>query len=89
MGNAYAPVVEPFVVQDTYVTALHDVEHVGEGAYRFTFVVAQKSIYNGEDENVVVARLIMHPKAIIQGSMWALRAVGARCGKWCSLIPMH
>lgn len=80
MGMAYAPVVtEPVVIQDIYASALHDVECVGEGAYRFTFVVSQRAAGGALQEQVITCRLIMPKKAILHGCMWALREIGAKC----------
>lgn len=88
MGREYAPVVEPIVVQDTYVTGLHDVEGVGEGAFRFTFIVTQKSIFDHRTEHVVVARLVLHRRAVYHAAKWALKAIGARCGSQI-MMAMH
>lgn len=80
MDLGIAPVVEPFVVQDTFATGLHDVEDMGEGLYRFTFFVKQKSTYDGQgDERVVVARLVLSTSAIFHGCKWALTAIGVKC----------
>lgn len=80
MDVGVAPLVEPYVVQDIFATGLHDVEEVGDGHYRFTFFVKQKSTYDGQgEERVVVARLVLSTSAILYGCKWALSAIGVKC----------
>lgn len=80
MNVCAAPLVEPYVVQDTFATGLHDVEDLGEGHYRFTFFVKQRNGYDGQgDERIVVARLVLSTSAILHGCKWALMAIGVKC----------
>lgn len=79
MQTAEAPLVEPFVVQDVYVSGLHDIEHLGEGEYRFTFFVKQRSALDGSDERVVVARIVMCTSSILSGIQQTMRMLGRSC----------
>lgn len=67
------PLVEPVVIQDIFVTDLHNVEHVGDGVYRFTFFVSQQG------DRVCAARLVLESAAILRAATWALRAIGFGC----------
>lgn len=77
--EAFAPLAEPYVVQDTYVTGLHDVEHLGEGEYRFTFYVKQRSSLDGIEELVVAARIIMCTSSILSSIQQTMRMLGRSC----------
>lgn len=70
--DSHLPLVEPIAVLDTLVSELTEVEHVGGGRYRFTFI-------DGAGENQVNARLVLSTPAIFRAATWALRTIGARC----------
>lgn len=80
MQTAEAPLVEPFVVPDVYVSGLHDVEHLGEGEYRLTFFVKQRC---GDREllvqHVVAARLVMSLTSVFLLAKSLLKAIGVQC----------
>lgn len=71
----YAPVTEPFVVQDTYATGMLRVESVGPDTFRFVFYVDQVSTY-GERERVIVSRLVMPADAAREAARAALIEMG-------------
>jgi hypothetical protein len=71
------PLSEPIIVPDVFVTGLADVEHLGDGVFRFTFFTQQK--LGDEHEHIVVARLILASAAIYLAAKWALKAIGLRC----------
>lgn len=77
----HAPLSEPVVIQDIFVSALAQIEDLGEGIMRFTFTARQKSIhdYAGVVENVVVARLIMPVGAALGGTKETMKALGYSC----------
>ena len=74
------PVTEPIIIQDTFVTALHDIEDLGEGNFRFVFIAKQRSSYDGtSQEHVVVAKLVAPTMTVFHAAMWALKAIGVKC----------
>lgn len=74
------PLVEPFVVPDTYATGLHDIEHLGDGLYRLTLYAKQRSAMDGHsEERIVVARLVLSTMSIFHSAQWALKAIGVQC----------
>lgn len=54
--------LEMFGVPDVFVTGLGDIENIGGGCWRFTFVTSQE--INGRREQVVVAKIIMPAEAL-------------------------
>ena len=66
-----APVAEPFVVQDVFVSGLLRIEAVAPDTFRFVFFVNQVSSF-GEMERVIVARLVVGAEAARAGSMATL-----------------
>jgi len=66
-----APVAEPFVVQDVFVSGLLRIEAVAPDTFRFVFYVNQVSSF-GEMERVIVARLVVGAEAARAGSVATL-----------------
>ena len=60
---------------DIYASGLASAEDIGDGQWRFVFYVNQRSLYGGEEERVVVARLVMPAAAAVVGSFTALNAM--------------
>lgn len=80
MHTEQATLVETFVVQDVYVSGLHDIENLGEGDYRFTFYVKQRSTQDQmTDDRIVVARIVMSTSSILSGIQQTMRALGRSC----------
>lgn len=78
--ETFAPLAEPYVVQDTYVTGVHDVEHLGDGEYRLIFFVKQRSICDDTSgDRVVAARLVMSLPAVFALAKLALHSIGVKC----------
>lgn len=69
---------EPVVVQDTYASGLSHVEECGDGNYRFTFFVRQRSTYGG-DENNIVARIVLPASAVHAAIKTTMRELGIKC----------
>jgi hypothetical protein len=78
--------VEPAIVPDTYVSGLYDVEDLGDGTFRFTFFAKQRSVHDGKEERVVVARIVIGASAILHAAKWALSAIGMRC--YCAALHL-
>lgn len=70
--EAQNQMVEPFVVPDTYVNGLGEVEYVGGGDFRFTFF----SLQHGE--RVAVAKLVCSAETVPAAAHMALSAVVER-----------
>jgi len=79
MHPVAVPLSEPVIVPDVYVTGLHDVEHLGEGDYRFIFYVKQKGPDGISEERLLVARMVMSTTGIFLACKRALKAIGLTC----------
>jgi hypothetical protein len=74
MTTDHAPVVEPFVVQDTLATDLVRIEELKGGLMRFVFAVDQ---FNGSDmEKVVVSKVVMSTDAAREAAKSTLHITG-------------
>lgn len=76
MPDRPSPLTDPVPIQDLFVSGLADVEDLGSGCWRFTFFVHQKSIESGEDERVVVERIVMPLPAIAHAIKLTASAIG-------------
>ncbi len=70
---------EPIVVPDVFVTDLVDVEHVGDGVYRFTFAAKTRDLDMISYIYEVRLRIVLPAHAVFRAALWALKAIGARC----------
>ncbi len=66
--------IEPYAVQDTYVSGLAEVEDIGGGNYRFTFFCREH--HDDHEEWTVVAKLIAPLEAVPPAVIKTARAVG-------------
>jgi hypothetical protein len=66
--------IEPYSVNDIFVSGLGEVEDLGGGCYRFTFFAKQHG--NDGEETVVVAKLIAPMEAVPPALFLAARAIG-------------
>lgn len=73
------PLVEPIAVPDTFVTDLQDIEHLGSGIYRFTFVSRVKEEDQISYHYEIRLRIVISAAAVFRAATWALKAIGARC----------
>lgn len=71
-------IVEPAIVPDVYCSGRFAPEDLGNGDFRFTFYVKQRSI-EGEEEHVIVARLILPGIVIFQTLPETMKALGIGC----------
>lgn len=85
LGPHEAPVAEPFVVQDIFVSGLLRVENAGPGTSRFVLYVNQMSSC-GEMERVIVCRIIMSTEAAREASRQTLVATNEPL-RLCSECP--
>lgn len=69
---------EPAIVPDTFVTGRLQPEDLGNGNWRMTFYVQQKS-FEGVEECVVVSRLIMPSETILRLIPATMKALGYAC----------
>jgi hypothetical protein len=79
-----APLSEPHPIHDTLVQGIADIEDIGSGWFRFTLYSSQKSLFDGSEERIVVARLIASEETTKRTSEMALVAVGAIPAKPCA-----
>jgi hypothetical protein len=68
-------IVEPAIVPDVYCSGRFPPEDLGNGDFRYTFYVKQRSI-SGEEEHVIVARLIIPAAVIFQCLPDTMKALG-------------
>jgi hypothetical protein len=73
--------VEPAIVPDIFCTGLADAEDLGDGNFRFTLYARQKSLhdYAGSVDYIVVARLVMPSKAVMDSIQMTMKAMGVQC----------
>ncbi|TGR81833.1 hypothetical protein EN866_35160 [Mesorhizobium sp. M2D.F.Ca.ET.223.01.1.1] len=68
--------VEPAIVPDIFCTGLADAEDLGDGNFRFTLYARQKSLHDlGNVDYVVVARLVMPAKAVMESMKMTMKAM--------------
>jgi hypothetical protein len=72
-------VVEPFVVHDTVCSDLMDIEHIGDGIYRFTFAAKTRDLMTYEEVYEVRLKIVLPASSVFRAALWALKAIGARC----------
>ncbi len=79
MGRAIniAPLSEPHPIHDILVQGIADIEDIGSGWFRYTLYASQKSLFDGSEERIVVARLILSADTTKRNCEQALVAVGA------------
>ena len=72
--------VEPAIIPDVFVSGRLAPEDLGNGLFRFTFYVEQKSLYDATvNECVIVARLVI-PAAVMTAFIPATaKALGMTC----------
>lgn len=63
LGNLFFS--EPIAIPDTYVSGLADAEQLSPGLWRLTFFSRQRSLYDGEPENIAVAKFVVTGDAIV------------------------
>lgn len=71
--------VEPAIIQDIYATGRLVPEDLGNGDFRFTFYVKQRSTNGSGDEYVIVARIVMPAVSVIAGIPTFMKALGVSC----------
>lgn len=81
-------IIEPAIVQDTYCSGRFPPEDLGNGDFRYTFYVKQRSI-TGEEEHVIVARLILPSIVIFQCLPETMKALGISCCGEIKLSGIH
>lgn len=72
---AKVPTVDLLAVADVFVSGLAEVEDIGSGCLRFVFYSIQHTP-SGEEERMVVAKLIMPIDALPAAVMQSARACG-------------
>jgi len=72
-----APLSEPHPIHDTIIQGIADIEDMGNGWFRYTFYSTQRSIFDGSEERIVVARLIASAETTVRSTEMALNAIGA------------
>jgi hypothetical protein len=75
--------METVPIPDTFISGLGEVERLGGDCYRYTFFVTHQ-IGNGEQERIVVAKLIAHASCVPDAIMKTIGAVG---GKTTRMLP--
>jgi len=70
-------VVEPAIVPDVFCSGRFPPEDLGDGNLRFTFYVKQKT-FDGDEEHIIVARLVIPATAECQGIPDVCRALGIK-----------
>lgn len=72
-----APLSEPHPIHDIIIQGIADIEDMGHGWYRYTLYATQKSLFDGSEERIVVARIVASEDTTKKTSEMALRAIGA------------
>lgn len=72
-------VVEPVAVPDTVCSDLMDIEHIGDGVYRFTFAAKRRDFATFEEVYEVRLKIVLPASSVFRAAVWALKAIGARC----------
>lgn len=83
-GIASAPLVEPEPVRDIFITGVARVDTVGAGLYRVTYFADGKCTFDGRDERIVVARLVMTNETITTGRQFVIAEMAKH-----SLVPAN
>lgn len=68
---------EPHPIHDIVVQGIAGIEDMGSGWFRYTLYATQKSLIDGSEEHVVVARLIASAETSRRNSEMVLSAIGA------------
>ena len=71
-----APLSEPHPIHDTLVQGIADIEDMGMGWFRYTLYSSQKSLFDGSEERIVVARLILSAETTVRNFEMAMNAIG-------------
>lgn len=72
-----APLSEPYPIHDIIIQGIADIEDLGHGWYRFILYSTQRSVIDGAEERIVVARLVASEDTAKRTSEMTLDAVGA------------
>lgn len=81
--SGLAPLSEPHPIHDTLVQGIADIENLGNGWFRYTLYSTQKSLFDGSEERIVVARLVLSDETTKRNAEMALVAIGAMPAKPC------
>lgn len=65
---------DPLNVSDTYVSGLGEAEDLGDGCFRFTFFSTHRA--DGQEQRIVVAKLVVPRSAVPPAILLAAKAVG-------------
>lgn len=84
-----APLSEPHPIHDVIFQGIADIEEMGHGWFRYTLYSTQKSLFDGSEERIIVARLVASEETTKTTSEQALAAIGIKPCPHCLRLAQH